>query len=259
MINEIAGGYVKTEVQNGVGEIEFFHPASNSLPGALLEAIAKAIHAAGSSQEIKTIVLKSGGNKAFCAGASFDELIQITNSENGFAFFSGFAKVINEMRRSPKLIIARIHGKCVGGGVGIAAAADYSVALSTADVKLSELALGIGPFVVGPAVERKIGNAAFAALSIDASTWRSAEWAKQHGLFSEIHDHIEQVDESVKRLSTVLAGYSPEAMHDLKKALWEGTGHWDQLLSDRARISGRLVLSDFTKNEIEKFKSRKRS
>lgn len=256
MLHEIAGGSVKLELHNSIGVIEFFHPQSNSLPGKLLEELAQTIHGAGNDERIKVIILKSSGEKTFCAGASFDELISIKNETEGLQFFSGFAKVINAMRKCPKFIIGRIHGKCVGGGVGIAAAVDYAIALEGADVKLSELAVGIGPFVVGPAVERKIGTAAFTALSIDAGSFRNAEWAKRKGLFSEVHDSIENMDESISRLSTALAHSSPEAMSEMKKIFWKGTEHWDELLIERAKISGRLVLSEFTKAAIEKFKAK---
>lgn len=256
MIKEIAGGYVKTETHNGITTIEFFHPQSNSLPGKILETLAGEIISAGNREETKVLILKSGGEKTFCAGASFDELVQIKDKDTGFLFFSGFAKVINAMRTCPKLIIVRIQGKCVGGGVGLAAAADYSIALHKADVKLSELAIGIGPFVVGPVVERKIGHAAFASLSIDASMWRNSDWAKRKGLFSEVHETLDNLEESVSRLSNTLAGYSPEAMQALKQIIWEGTAHWDKLLFERARISGELILRDFAKKAIEKFKQK---
>jgi len=256
MKKEIGGGYIKTDIQNRVATIEFFHPQSNSLPGIILETLAAEITSAGLNGEASIVVLKSAGDRAFCAGASFDELVQIKDKETGFVFFSGFAKVINAMRTSPKIIIGRIQGKCVGGGVGLAAAADYTIALNKADVKLSELAIGIGPFVVGPAVERKIGTAAFAALSIDASTWRSSEWAKEKGLFAEVHDSTENLDTAVSKLSNTLAQYSPEAMRALKQVIWEGTSNWDQLLYERARISGELILSDFSKKAIEKFKQK---
>ena len=257
MIHEVQQGYVKEETHNGITTIEFFHPQSNSLPGRLLEELAQTIHGAGNEPDTKVIVLRSGGEKAFCAGASFEELASIKTAEEGLQFFSGFAHVINAMRTCPQLIIARIHGKCVGGGVGIAAAADYAIAVEDAEVKLSELAVGIGPFVVGPAVERKIGTAAFSHLAIDASMWRNAEWAKRKGLFSEVHNSVTDMDESIARLANNLTHSSPQAMRELKKVFWKGTEHWDQLLIERAGISGRLVLSPFTKNAIEKFKAKK--
>jgi methylglutaconyl-CoA hydratase len=249
-------GYVQSELHKGICSIEFFHPQSNSLPGKILEQLAQTIHGAGNDEEVKVIILRSAGEKVFCAGASFDELIAIKTEADGLRFFSGFAKVINAMRICPKFIIGRIHGKCVGGGVGIAAAVDYAIATDKAEVKLSELAVGIGPFVVGPAVERKIGTAAFSALAIDASSFRNADWAKRKGLFAEVHESTENMDEAIARLSTTLAHSSPEAMAEMKKIFWKGTEHWDELLMQRAAISGRLVLSDFTRKAIETFKAK---
>lgn len=248
--------YVKTETHQGITTIEFFHSQSNSLPGKILEELAKEIHFAGTHDDTHVIILKSAGEKVFCSGASFDELTAIKSENEGLQFFSGFAKVINVMRKCPKLIIGRIQGKCIGGGVGLAAAVDYAIAVSTADIKLSELAIGIGPFVVGPAVERKIGTAAFSALAIDAGMWRNSEWAKKKGLFAEVHESIENMDESIHRLAQTLAHSNPEAMSELKKAFWHGTDHWDELLKQRAAISGKLVLSRHTKAAIEKFKKK---
>lgn len=248
--------YVKSHIEHGINTIEFFHPQSNSLPGKILEELAKEIHFAGTHDDTKVIVLKSAGEKTFCSGASFDELVKITTEAEGLKFFSGFASVINAMRKCPKFIIGRIQGKCVGGGVGIAAAVDYAIATDKADLKLSELAVGIGPFVVGPAVERKIGTAAFSALSIDAAMWRNADWGKRKGMFAEVHENIENMDESIARLSNTLSHSSPAAMAEMKKIFWKGTEHWDELLKERAAISGRLVLSDFTKRAIEKFKAK---
>lgn len=259
MITEDSGGYVKTETHQGITTIEFFHPQSNSLPGKILEDLAHEIHFAGTHKETKVIILKSAGDKTFCAGALFDELITITNDAGGLKFFSGFAHVINAMRKCPKFIIGRIQGKCVGGGVGLAAAIDYAIAVEGADIKLSELAVGIGPFVVGPAIERKIGTAAFSALSIDAAKWRNSDWAKRKGLFAELHSSIENMEEAIFQLSNTLAHSSPEAMAEMKKIFWKGTEHWDELLKERAAISGRLVLSDFTIKAIEKFKAKSKS
>jgi methylglutaconyl-CoA hydratase len=248
--------YVKSETHQGITTIEFFHPQSNSLPGKILEELAKEIHFAGTHAETNVIILKSAGDKTFCSGASFDELMAIKNEAEGLQFFSGFAHVINAMRKCPKLIIGRIQGKCVGGGVGLAASVDYAIATDKADVKLSELAVGIGPFVVGPAVERKIGTAAFSALAIDATMWRNSHWAKRKGLFSEVHESIENMDEAIFKLSNTLAHSSPQAMAEMKKIFWKGTESWDELLIERAKISGTLVLSEFTKKAIEKFKAK---
>lgn len=248
--------YVRSHTEHGITTIEFFHPQSNSLPGKILEQLAHEIHFAGNSPDTKVIILRSGGEGAFCAGASFDELMQIRTEADGLRFFSGFAHVINAMRKCPKFIIGRIHGKCVGGGVGLAASVDYAVATHKADVKLSELAVGIGPFVVGPVVERRIGNAAYSHLAIDATGWRNADWAKRKNLFAEVHDSIENMDEVVNKLANTLAHSSPEAMAEMKHVFWHGTEHWDTLLKERAGISGRLVLSDFTRKAIEQFKAK---
>lgn len=256
MMNEIKDGYVTSHNEHGITTIEFFHPQSNSLPAKILELLAREIHSAENDNDTKVIILRSGGNGAFCAGASFDELSAINNETEGLKFFSGFANVINAMRKCKKIIIGRIQGKCVGGGVGFAAAVDYAIAVDKAEVKLSELAIGIGPFVVGPVIERKIGTSAFSQLAIDANLWRNAEWAKHKGLFAEVHSSIESMDESVYRLANSLSHSNPDAMAEMKKIFWKGTEHWDELLKERAAISGRLVLSEFTKNAINKFKTK---
>ena len=248
--------YEKSTITEGIGTITFFHPQSNSLPGEILRKLASEIEAMGKNDNVKVIVLQSEGEKAFCAGASFDELISIKDLETGKIFFSGFAGVINAMRKAPKFVIARVQGKAVGGGVGLASAADYTLALSTASVKLSELAVGIGPFVVGPAVERKVGSSAFCQLAINASEWQTAQWAKEKGLYAEIFDEINQLDEAIHQLAHRLSTSNPEAMMLLKKAAWQGTEHWDTLLIERAEMSGKLVLSDFTVNAINKFKTK---
>jgi methylglutaconyl-CoA hydratase len=251
-------GTVTADFKNGVSSITFFHPQSNSLPGDLLRKLADEITSAGKKPETKVIVLKSEGEKAFCAGASFDELISIKNFEEGKKFFSGFALVINALRKVPQFVIARVQGKAVGGGVGLASAADYTLAVDSASVKLSELALGIGPFVVGPAVERKIGQAAFATLTINAAEWHTAEWARQNGLYAQTFSSVEEMDRAIEKLTGQLSNGNPEAMRELKKNFWEGTAHWDKLLIERAEISGRLVLSEYTHKAIEKFKLQKK-
>ena len=248
--------FVTSEIKNGIGTITFFHPQSNSMPGKQLRNLATEIERLGKDNEVKVIVLKSEGDKAFCAGASFDELISIKDLETGINFFSGFAMVINAMRKAPKFIIARVQGKAVGGGVGIAASADYTFALESAAIKLSELAVGIGPFVVGPAVERKIGNSAFCQLTINATEWQSAQWAKEKGLYAEIFSNTDAMDAALLKLTSVLATSNPEAMHLLKKVMWRGTENWDELLIERAGMSGKLVLSEFTVNAITKFKQK---
>lgn len=248
--------YVKSSVQHGLCSIEFFHPQSNSLPGALLQELAAAIRTAGKNADCRLILLRSQGQKAFCAGASFDELSQLNNEQEGLQFFSGFAEVINAMRTCGKIIVGRIHGKCVGGGVGLAAAVDYALATEEAAVKLSELAVGIGPFVVGPAVERKIGLSAFSQLALDATGWRSANWAHDRGLFAELYADTIGLDEGINRLVTQLLNSSQEALRALKTVFWSGTDHWDQLLIERAAISGKLILSEASRKAIESFKKR---
>tara|TARA_B100001758_G_scaffold247628_2_gene266261 strand:- start:16755 stop:17510 length:756 start_codon:yes stop_codon:yes gene_type:complete len=248
--------YVKLNSNNGIGTIEFFHPQSNSLPNHILEKLANTITDAGKDDEIKVIILKSKGERAFCAGASFDELVAIDNKAKGKKFFSGFANVINAARKCPKFIIGRIQGKAVGGGVGMASATDYCFATRFSSVKLSELAIGIGPFVVGPAVERKVGNSAFSSMTINATKWFDASWAREKGLYTEVFDTTEKMDMEIKKLASTLSLSNPEAMEGLKKIMWEGTDHWDTLLIERAENSGELVLSDFTKKAIERFKTK---
>ena len=248
--------FVKSEINNGIGYITFFHPQSNSMPGTQLRNLAAEVEKLGKDNNAKVIVLKSEGEKAFCAGASFDELIAIKDLDTGLKFFSGFAAVINAMRKAPKFVIARVQGKAVGGGVGIASAADYTFAVKDASIKLSELAVGIGPFVVGPAVERKVGTSAFSQLTINATEWQTATWAKEKGLYAELFDNSADMDKSIEALAAKLASSNPEAMSMLKKVMWEGTENWDSLLIERAGMSGKLVLSEFTINAINKFKAK---
>jgi methylglutaconyl-CoA hydratase len=249
-------GTISSHIENGIGIITFFHPQSNSMPGMQLRNLAEHIEEFGNNDEVKVIVLKSEGEKTFCAGASFDELISIKDIETGLQFFSGFAMVINAMRKAPKFIIARIQGKAVGGGVGIAASADYAFATHSASIKLSELAVGIGPFVVGPAVERKVGTSAFCQLTINATEWQTAQWAKEKGLYADIFETPQEMDKALFELAVKLSNSNPEAMSMLKKVMWEGTENWDTLLIERAGMSGTLVLSDFTKNAINSFKQK---
>ncbi len=253
----INDGHVQFEIDGkGIATIEFGHPLSNSLPGRILNKLANTIIELGQKEAVKVIILKSAGERAFCAGASFDELISINDIETGKVFFSGFANVINACRKCPKLIIGRVQGKAVGGGVGVASAVDYCLATKHASVKLSELAVGIGPFVVGPAVQRKIGLSAMSQLAIDATEWQKAQWAKDKGLYTEIFDNAEDMDAAIVTLSEKLAKSNPEAMTMLKRVFWEGTEKWDNLLKERAAMSGQLVLSEFTKNAINSFKKK---
>ncbi|SHG01743.1 methylglutaconyl-CoA hydratase [Fodinibius roseus] len=248
-------GEITTRIKNNIATIAFYHPKGNALPGKMLRNLAEAIRQMEEKPGARVLVLKSRGEGAFCGGASFEELMAIGDYEEGKRFFMGFANLLNAMRTCPKLIIVRVQGKTVGGGVGIAAAGDYVVAHQSASVKLSELALGIGPFVVGPAVERKIGTSAFSTLSVDAASWNSAGWAETKGLFSRVCATYDQLDDKVETLAGQLSKYSPEAMKELKTMLWEGTDDWELLLEERAEISGRLVLSDFTREFIKQFKN----
>jgi methylglutaconyl-CoA hydratase len=243
-------------MQDGICTITFYHPAHNSLPGKLLAELRSAIQTAGADDNCKVIILQSEGDRTFCAGASFDELMAIDDEEQGKKFFLGFANVINAIRTCPKFVLGRIQGKCIGGGVGLAAATDYCVATQYAAVKLSELAVGIGPFVVGPAVERRLGSGAFQQLSINATAFQSAYWAQQKGLYTEVFEDIEQMDEHLQELALSLATANPAAMRELKSISWQGTENWDQLLDERAAISGQLVLSDFTRHAIAAFKAK---
>ncbi|MCB0447350.1 MAG: enoyl-CoA hydratase/isomerase family protein, partial [Gelidibacter sp.] len=239
--------YVKLKNKNGVGYIEFFHPAHNSLPSNLLSELARTITSAGEDDSIKVIVLQSGGDRTFCAGASFEELVAIQNEQTGKEFFSGFANVINAMRKCPKFIIGRVQGKTVGGGVGLASATDYCMATKYADNKLSELNVGIGPFVVGPAVRRKLGLSAMSQIAMDANSFYSADWAMQKGLYTKVFDSVDDLDKAVVEFTENLKTYNPKAMTEMKTMFWRGTEDWDQLLVQRAKISGKLVLSEFTK------------
>jgi methylglutaconyl-CoA hydratase len=246
--------YVKQDIQNGIATIEFFHPEQNSLPTNLLTALTETITNAGTNDTVKVIVLKSGGDRTFCAGASLKELVRISDIDSGTAFFSGFANVINAMRKCPKLIIGRIHGKAVGGGVGIAAATDYCMATQHASIKLSEFTIGIGPFVVSPAIERKMGLSALSQLTIDANRFFDASWAREKGLYADVYENSETLDEAIITLAKTLCNYNPEAMLQAKKIFWNGTDHWDSLLEERSAISGTLVLSDCTKETLKRFK-----
>lgn len=247
-------GYIETLIQNNIATITFFHPSSNSFPSVLLQNLTDEINLLSKNETVSIIVLKSAGTGAFCAGASFDELLSISNFEEGNRFFSGFANVINAMRKCPKLIIGRIHGKAVGGGVGLAAACDYTFATDKSDIKLSEIAIGIGPFVIEPAVSRKIGKMAMSEMTLNPTAWKTSKWAFVKGLYSEVFDSTDELDKRLDEYTNELSSYNYDALFEIKKVLWEGTNDWDSLLYERAAISGRLVLSDFTKKALEKYK-----
>ncbi|MFA9189025.1 enoyl-CoA hydratase/isomerase family protein [Flavobacterium sp. FBOR7N2.3] len=249
-----SNGSLITTIENNIATVEFGHPASNSFPRSLLDLLTSEINNLSGNDDVNAIVLKSKGTVAFCAGASFDELLAVSNHEEGLEFFSGFAHLINAMRRCSKLIIGRIHGKAVGGGVGIVAACDYVFATVTASIKLSELAIGIGPFVIEPAVSRKIGKTAMTEMTLAAHEWKSADWAEQKGLYAAVFETTEILDSAIADFASKLAAYNPDALFEMKKVIWEGTENWESLLLERATITGQLVLSDFTKNALEQFK-----
>ena len=246
--------YVHLNVENKVGYIEFYNPPHNALPAEMLVRLTELIGIAGADPSVAVIVLKSGGDRTFCAGASFEELIAISNPHQGAEFFEGFANVINALRNCPKITIGRVQGKAVGGGVGLVAATDYCMATTHSEIKLSELTIGIGPFVIEPAVTRKIGLSAMSQLSLEASKFFSAQWAQEKGLFMKVCPSVGALDSEVRILAEQLCAYNPEALQQLKKTFWEGTEHWGELLNERASISGRLVLSDFTKTQLKKYK-----
>jgi methylglutaconyl-CoA hydratase len=256
MTEVITQGGIITSVENGIGTISFHHPKSNSLPSKILKEFAASIYAMGDDVNVKVIIIKSEGDGAFCSGASFDELLSLNAFDPAKEFFMGFARVINAIRKVDKFVIGRVPGKAVGGGVGLACAFDYCFATSDASVKLSELAVGIGPFVVGPAVERKIGTSAFTSLAINAAEWKDSNWAANCGMFMEVHASVEEMDTAINKLAVTLAKSSSDAMKELKRVAWEGTENWDVFLEQRAEISGRLILSDFSKNFINSFKSK---
>ncbi|WP_026708450.1 enoyl-CoA hydratase/isomerase family protein [Flavobacterium frigidarium] len=247
-------GSLTTTIQDKIATVQFSHPASNSFPRQLLDAVTTALNELSKNDAVSVIILRSGGDGAFCAGASFDELLAVSNLAEGTTFFSGFANLINAMRNCSKIIVGRIHGKAVGGGVGIAAACDYAFATTNAAVKLSELAIGIGPFVIEPAVSRKIGKTAMTQLTLAAHEWKTAEWALDKGLYAKVLLDQTELDNDLANFTTKLASYNPEALQQMKKIIWEGTSDWDALLLDRAAISGELVLSEFTKNALNQFK-----
>jgi methylglutaconyl-CoA hydratase len=251
----VAGGDVTVTIADGIGTIRFGHPKGNSLPGVLLRRLAEAVTWVGKDPAARVIVLRSEGSGPFCAGASFDELVSIGDAAEGEEFFSGFAKVILAMIRAPKFVLVRVQGRTAGGGVGIAAAGDYTFAVKSASAKLSELAVGIGPFVVGPVIERRIGQGPYSAMSVDAD-WRDAAWGERHGLYARVFDDVADMDAGLNALAGTLAASNPEAMAEMKRVFWSGTEKWDALLTERARVSGKLVLSEFTRAAIAKFKGK---
>ena len=254
MITQNSTGSLITTIENKIATLEFGHPASNSFPRELLDRVTNALNSLSDNPDVSVIVMRSEGVGAFCAGASFDELLAVSNLEDGTKFFSGFAHLINAMRSCKKLIVGRVHGKAVGGGVGIASACDYVFATNNASIKLSELAIGIGPFVIEPSVSRKIGKTALAEMTLAAHEWKSADWAKEKGLYADTFENTDNLDAALENFSSKLASYNPEALIEMKKVLWEGTDHWETLLLERAAITGKLVLSEYSKKALTQFK-----
>ena len=250
----MSNGSLYTYIQNNIATVEFYHPASNSMPSELLDRLTAAFIELSENEDVHVIILKSEQEKTFCAGASFNELVAISTIEEGKQFFLGFANVLNAMRNCSKLIIGRIQGKAVGGGVGLAAVCDYCFATEQAAIKLSEFTIGIGPFVIEPAVKRKIGVAALSELTLDATSWQNAYWAKEKGLFAKVFETIRELDLEVENLALKLSKYNPDSLKEMKKVLWDDTESWNDLLAKRAEISGKLVLSEFTKKNLQKFK-----
>ena len=250
-----SAGSVSARVNDGMADICFGHPKGNSLPASVLRALASEITYAGERGDVRVILLRSYGTGPFCAGASFDELSAIRDATAGKEFFMGFAQVILAMTRCPKPIVTRVHGKVVGGGVGIVAASDYAMATDKAALRLSELAVGIGPFVVGPVIERRIGPGAFSAMAIDAD-WRDAAWGATHGLYARVWENVPALDDAVTTFARKLADANPEALTRIKRITWAGTDDWPRLLEERAAMSGTLVLSDYTRNAIAAFAAR---
>ena len=246
---------VQISTNAGVARIHFAHAKQNAFPATHLKDLKEAFESVSEDKKVHVVILQSDPTKAFCAGASLDQLLAVKTPEEGKAFFMGFADVINAMRRCPQPIIGRIHGKAVGGGVGLIAACDYALATNHAEVKLSEIAIGIGPFVIAPLLLRKIGTAAMSELSLAAHAWKSADWAHAKGLLSELHSDFDSLEEAVKQNAERISAYIPKAVAELKKALWKGTEDWDNLLEHNAAVSGSLVLSDRTQQTLKQLKS----
>ncbi|MCC6753057.1 MAG: enoyl-CoA hydratase/isomerase family protein [Saprospiraceae bacterium] len=249
-------GYVRFSIDNRLATLRFHHPAHNALPGYILQQLAEHIETLGLRDDVGLIALRSDGEKTFCAGASFDELLAISDPETGKQFFSGFARVILAMKNCPKLVVALVHARAIGGGVGLAAAADYAIATRDASIRLSELAIGIGPFVIGPVVEHRIGGSAFQKLSLTPDEWQTASWAGQRGLFHEVFDSKAKAEAYLDEFAKKLLSFNPQALTELKKVFWQGSEHWEQLLYDRAAVSGKLILSDFSRRTLAAFKTK---
>jgi methylglutaconyl-CoA hydratase len=244
MLTENQKGSIHTTIENKIATLEFGHPSSNSFPSDLLIRLTTELNTLDKNSSVSVIILKSSGSGAFCAGASFEELLAVSNQKEATKLFSGFANVLNAMRNCSKIIVGRIHGKAVGGGVGIIAACDYALATSQSAIKLSELAIGIGPFVIEPVVSRKIGKSAMAVMTLEID-WKSANW---------VFDTTTELDDAILAFANKLANYNPEALTEMKKVIWEGTENWNTLLYESAEISGKLLLSEFSINALHQLR-----
>ena len=250
--------FVKHTVLNGIATISFFHPEQNSLPTIVLRSLIKTINLLSNDSGILVIILKSDGRGTFCAGANFTEMLEINDSISGYKYFNGFADLINTMRLCPKLIIVRVQGKSVGGGVGLLAAGDYCMATKDAAIKLSDFNIGIGPFVIEPAIERKIGRSNMAQLTIDATSFYSPAWALDKSLYNAVYDDIKSLDIAVQDFAVKISNFNPIAVTKMKEIFWKGTEDWGLLLSERAYLSGKFVLSPYTKKALKLFKQKKK-
>ena len=248
--------YVYTSVENNVAIIEFSSEQANALSMDLLHRLAKELDVASVNDSVKVVLLKSAGEKTFCAGAFFDELVKVDSLESGKVFFSGFASVLNAIRNCSKPVIGRAQGKAVGGGVGILATCDYVFATEQASIRLPELSIGIGPFVIAPAVERKIGIGALSELSFSPDQWKNAYWAQQKGLIARVYETAKEMDEAIDHFLVTLLKSNPQALSEMKRVTWQHTEHWERELIDNAAISGRLVLSEQTRLMLEKLKNK---
>lgn len=243
-------GNVQLEKNKKIGRIKFFHPKGNSLPSNLLDELVQAFEKSEKDPDIRVIVLESKGN-SFCAGASLKELKKLKNIDETTSFFMGFADLLNTIRKMSKFVLAKVHGKVVGGGVGLVAVCDYAFATNAALIKLSELSIGLGPYVIEPAVSRKIGTTAFTQLSLDSAEWKSAQWGLENGLYAKCVTDKKALDQTVINNAERLSNYDQQSLRHLRKLHWKDTNNWESLLPKNAKITAKLALSDFTQNKIK--------
>lgn len=235
-----------------LAHIEFYHPKGNSLPSRILEELTLAFRRASEEPDLRVITLQSRGDGAFCGGANLDELRAIRDFESGKAYFMRIAELLTAMRDTPGCIIAKVQGPAVGGGVGLIAASDFVCAGQDAPVRLSEVSLGIGPFVIGPAVIRKIGLSAFSTLSLDAGTWYDAHWARSFGLYNRVVESHVELDRVAEQLAGDLAASGPSAVTTLKRELWRGENDWPARLEESAEQSAKLLMTEHTQRLLHR-------